>query len=83
MASELEQMPWIDKRYKGSLIVGFPLYKNKWNSTIGLLFGKYILRHFILYMDQQIFCHHDEAHPKNPHTYDLNVIFLFDFNSLL
>ena len=73
MESTIKGMPWVEENYCGSVHVASFLYKNKWNATIGLVFGRYVKRFFVLKLDKQVFCYYDDICYNHPHEYPFNV----------
>ncbi len=63
----------IESSYCGPANVASLLYKNKWNATIGLLFGRYVKRFFVIKMEKQLFCYYDDIYYNNPHEYPVTV----------
>ncbi len=60
--------------YKGKLVVAAMLYKNKWNATIGIIFGRYIIRYFVLNLDNSTFSSYtDETCATGENVYSLEV----------
>ncbi len=77
----LSTAPYIDRKYKGNLTITGYLYKNKWNASIGLMFGRYIKRYFILNMQDNEFGY-SQSH-KNPvftQSTPLSVFFLISID---
>ena len=66
--------PWVDPTYVGPTNVSAILYKNKWNATIGLIFGRYVKRYFMIRMDQKKLCCYDDIYFKNGHDYAFDVL---------
>ena len=66
--------PWIEESYCGPLSISAFLYKNKWKATIGLIFGNYTMRFFILRLDKKTFSYYDDTLCKNGHDYPLEVL---------
>ncbi len=75
MEGTAKGMPWIEETYCGPLAVSSFLYKNKWNATVGLLFGRYVKRFFVLRLDRKALCYYDDICYKNPHEFSLTVLF--------
>jgi len=73
MSIVIKAFPWIDENYLGPLQVASYLFKNKVNATVGLIFGRYVKRFFVLKLDKQQFCYYDDIYYKNPHEYPLDV----------
>ena len=69
----MNNMPWIEQAYSGSLTISYFLYKNKWNATIGLIFGKFIKRLFVLNMENQTLNYYKDTSYKDPHIIELSV----------
>jgi len=66
-------MQWIEQSYGGSLTVANFLYKRKCNARIGLLFGKYVKRLFLLDLKYQLLCYYSDINFKNPRAIEINV----------
>ncbi len=77
MSSSLNDQSEVEPSYCGPKNVSALLYKNKWNATIGLLFGKYVKRFFVLRMDKQLLCCYDDIYYNNPHEYPVSVLLRF------
>jgi hypothetical protein len=71
-------MPWIEQSYGGSLTVANFLYKRKCNAHIGLLFGKYVKRLFLLDLKYQLLCYYSDINFKNPRVIEINVRLKFN-----
>ncbi len=56
--------PILDASYCGKTLVEGWLHKNKWTATIGLLFGRYVKRYFVIDMTAGTFAYYSDATKK-------------------
>ncbi len=64
----------VDADYNGPRVIEAVLYKKKWSATIGLLFGRFVKRHFVLDLDRLTFGYYsDESKSGHQEFYNLNV----------
>jgi len=70
---EKTQFVWMDLNYQGPLVYGAMLYKNKWNAGIGLMFGSYVKRYFVLDLPNRTFSYYSDAKCKSGSVYKFDV----------
>ena len=68
------QLAWIDPCYKGPLKVSGTLYKNKWSTGIGIIFGRYVKRFFVLDLENRKFCYYADSSCKSGSVYKFEVM---------
>lgn len=65
--------PWIDASYSGHTKLGATLYKNKWNIGIGILFGRYVKRFFVVDLVEQTFSYYSDPRCTSGCMYKFEV----------
>ena len=70
-----KKLPWSDPSYKGHMKIGAKFYKNKWNIGIGIIFGRYVKRFFVLDLIGQTFGYYSDPSCTNGCLYRFDVSF--------
>lgn len=60
--------PLILNSYIGDRNVRAVLFKNKWKASIGMMFGRYVQRYFVLDIDTYSFTYYNDYKMEGPGT---------------